>query len=190
MKLNIYVISHPIIKIFKQNIYKNNTNVYITSIKEKNESKIMLFLIYEILRKLISITNIYVHKLNHTQHNSIIDYQQKNYILTNMVENFNLLADIHNTFPQIHITHYDLYKNETFEIKNKDKINQKTNIIIIEKFLVEDNIINILTDITNDIKVTEKQVTIACITCTNQILEKISKYYNNITLYTTSIIYN
>lgn len=190
MKLSIYVISHPIIKIFKQNICKNNNNVYKTSIEEQNESKIMLFLIYEILRKLINITNIYVHKLNHIQHSSIIDSQQKNYIITNMVENFNLLANIHTTFPQIQIAHYDLYKNEAFKTKNKNEINHKTNIIIIEKFLVEDNIINILTDMKNDIKVTEKQITIACITCTNQILEKISKYYNNITLYTTSIIYN
>lgn len=187
MKLNIYVISHPIIQIFKQNIDKNNKK---QSIEDNNESKIILFLIYEILRKLIKITNIYVHKLNYIKQISIMDYQQKNYIITNIVDNFNLLAIIYNTFPQINITHCNINKNEKWYKKNKHNLNQKTNIIIIEKFLVEDNIINIIQDATNDIKITERQITIACITCTNQILEKISKYYNNITLYTTGIIYN
>ena len=59
MKLNIYVISHPVIQILNPNTNKQNIA---QSIEIKNESKIMMFLIYEILRKLIEINHIYIHK--------------------------------------------------------------------------------------------------------------------------------
>nr|YP_010865176.1 uracil phosphoribosyltransferase [Campylaephora boydenii]WGT74118.1 uracil phosphoribosyltransferase [Campylaephora boydenii] len=183
MKLNIYVISHPIIKLLYHKTYENNI---IKFTEKQNESKIMLFLIYEILRKLIDINNIYIHKLNHIQKLSIMNSQQKNYIITNIINNYNLLKEIYETFPQTQISHYN--DNDTIDkIKNT---NDKTNIIIIEKFLVEDKIINLLKYIKNDIRIKEKQITIACITCTHQILEKISQYYTEINLYTTHIIYN
>lgn len=189
MKLNIYIISHPIIKILSHNAYNNHIETINTSNQQENESQIMLFLIYETLRKLIYITNIYINKLDYIKQISMIDYQQKNYIITNIVENFNLLTSIYNKFPQTYITHYNINETYTNLIKEKD-LNNKTNIIIIEKFLVEDNIITLIKHIKNNMKIKEKQITIACITCTNQIIEKISQYYNEINLYTTNIIYN
>nr|YP_009300444.1 hypothetical protein BI106_gp164 [Campylaephora sungminbooi]AKU47363.1 hypothetical protein [Campylaephora sungminbooi]ALN11810.1 hypothetical protein 198 [Campylaephora sungminbooi] len=187
MKLNIYVISHPIIKILHHNTYENNI---IKSAEIQNESKIMLFLIYEILRKLIDINNVYIHKLNYIQKLSIMNSQQKNYIITNIINNYNLLKEVYDTFPHTHISHYNANDNDNYIIDTIKNINDQTNIIIIEKFLVEDQIINLLKYIKNDIKIKEKQITIACITCTHQILEKISQYYKEINLYTTHIIYN
>ena len=178
MKLNIYVISHPIIQILN---HSNNI---------KNEPKVILFLIYEILRKLIDIKNVYIHKLNNVQKLSVMNSLQENYIIANLVNNYNLLTEIYDTFPQTHITHYNINDSDGNIIKNIQNINEKTNIIIIEKFLAEDHIINLLEYMNHNINIKEKQITIACITCTNQILEKISKYYNEINLYTTNIIYN
>ena len=187
MKLNIYVISHPIIQILHN---QNNENHIVKALEIKNKSKIMLFLIYEILRKLIDINNIYICKLNHIQKLSIMNSQQENYIITNIINNYNLLQEIYETFPQTNIIHYHINNNYSNLINNIKNLNEKTNIIIMEQFLMEDNIINLLKYIKNDIKIKEKQITIVCITCTHQILEKISQYYNAINLYTTNIIYN
>nr|YP_009297070.1 uracil phosphoribosyltransferase [Ceramium japonicum]AOM66413.1 uracil phosphoribosyltransferase [Ceramium japonicum] len=187
MKLNIYIISHPIIKIFSHNIKKNHLKS--ESTQDDSESKIMLFIIYEILRKLIYITNIYINKLDYIKHISVMDYQQKNYIITNMVKNFHLLTEIYNKFPHTYITNCNNNENYTNQIHQYD-INDKTNILIVENFLTEDTIIKTIQNIQHDMKIKEKQITIACITCTNQILEKISQYYNEINLYTTKIIYN
>jgi uracil phosphoribosyltransferase len=185
MKLNIYIISHPIIKIFSQNSLNNTIELN----NKENESRIMLFLIYETLRKLINIQNIYINKLDHIQKTSVMDYEQKNYIITNIIKNFNLLTEISNKFPQTYVTHYNMNEDSIMNINNND-LNEKTNILIIEKVLTEDNIINLIQNIKNNMKVKEKQITITCITCTNKILEKISQYYNEINLYTTNIIYN
>ena len=187
MKLNIYVISHPIIQILNNNTQNHHV---IESLRIQNESKIMLFLMYEILRKLIEINNIYIHKLNNIHQLTIMNSQQQNYIITNIINNYNLLKEIYETFPQTYIKHYNINSNLEYTINKIENINEKTNIIIIEKYLKEDHIINLIKDITNNIKIKEKQITIACITCTDQILEKISQYYKEINLYTTHIIYN
>nr|QCI05112.1 Uracil phosphoribosyltransferase [Centroceras clavulatum] len=184
MKLNIYILSHPIIQIFNKNIINSK------KIKEKtDQSKITIFLLYEILRKIVKITNIYIYKMNYLQQFSVMDCEQKNYIVTDIVNNLNMLTEVSNTFPQTEIKHFSFnYENE-WNLENFNNINDKTNIIILEKFLESNNILKLIKYFKEIKKIQEKQITITCITCSNQVLEKISQYYNDINIYTTHISY-
>lgn len=184
MKLNIYVLSHPIIQIFNKS-FINST------IKEQNykKSKIIIFLLYEILRKIIKITNIYIHKIDYVQQFSTMDYKQKNYIITDIIENLDILTDISEMFPQTEIKHFNINNKNQWNGQNLNNINDHTNIIILEKSLEAHKIIQLIKYLNEIKQIQEKQITITCITCTNKVLEKISKYYNDINIYTTYISY-
>lgn len=188
MKLNIYIISHPIIQIFNNHITQNKYNTSKNISDNIYHSKIMVFLIYELFRKTILIQNIYINKLDTIQHLAKMNSMQRNYVFTNIIENFDIMNEISTTFPQTEIQHYDINNtiNPTDNIKYT--FNNITNIIIVEKFLDQYDIIRFLEHLINHVSVDEKQIIIACITCNNQIIERISQKYHHIRLYTTQII--
>lgn len=188
MKLNIYIISHPIIQIFNNHITQNQYNTSSNISDNIYHSKIMIFLIYELFRKTILIQNIYINKLDTITHLVKMNSMQKNYVFTNIIENFDIIHEISITFPQTEIQHYNTNKTSHLIHINKCNFNNIANIIIVEKFLDKYDIIRFLEYLINHINIEEKQIIIACITCNNQIIERISEKYNHIRLYTTQII--
>nr|QCI06726.1 hypothetical protein [Gayliella sp.] len=187
MKLNIYIISHPIIQIFNSHITQNKYNTSKNISDNIYHSKIMVFLIYELFRKTILVQNIYINKLDTIKHLAKMNSMQKNYVFTNIIENFDIMNEISTTFPQTEIQHYDTNNKSNFINITKHNINNIANIIIVEKFLDKHDIIRFLEYLINNINIEEKQIIIACITCNNQIIERISEKYRHIRLYTTQI---
>ena len=188
MKLNIYIISHPIIQIFNNHITQNQYNTSKNISDNIYHSKIMMFLIYELFRKTILIQNIYINKLDTIKYFAKMNSMQRNFVFTNIVDNFDIINEISTTFPQTEIQHYDTKNTDSFININKYSFNNITNIIIVEKFLDKYDIIKFLEHLINHINIEEKQIIIACITCNNQIIERISEKYQHIRLYTTQII--
>ena len=188
MKLNIYVISHPIIQIFNNHITQNQYNNSKNISDNIYHSKIMMFLIYELFRKTILIQNIYINKLDTIKHFAKMNSMQRNFVFTNIIENFDMMNEISTTFPQTEIQHYDINNTNILININKYNFNNIANIIIVEKFLDKYDIIKFLEHLINHINIEEKQIIIACITCNNQIIERIGEKYQNIRLYTTQII--
>lgn len=188
MKLNIYIISHPLIQILTtkiishKSVYSNIPNVY------KNYQYLGILLIYEILRKWINISNIYIKKLDYIHEMSIIDNEQKNYVITNIIDNYHMITDIHQIFPQTELQHININNIKSWEKINIHDINSKTNLIILENFLNNENILSLIDYINKIHKINHDCIKIACITCTNKILEKISIEYTDLNIYTTKII--
>lgn len=189
MKLNIYIISHPIIQIFNNYITNSHYNTENNISNKKYHSQIMMFLIYELFRKTILIQNIYINKLDTIKHLAKMNSMQKNYIFTNIVENFDLISEISTVFPNTKLQHYDINNINSINNINKYDFNHITNIIIVEKFLEKYDIIKLLEDLINRTHIEEKQIIITCITCNHQIVERIGEKYNHIKLYTTKIIH-
>jgi len=188
MKLNIYIISHPLIKILTTGIISYESNHSKITSRYKNHQYLGILLIYEILRKWIKISNIYIKKLDYIHEISIIDNDQKNYIITNIIDNYHTITEIEKLFPQTELKHININNLQSWEKINIQYINSKTNLIILENFLNNENILNLIHYINTIHKINHSCIKIACITCTNKILEKISTRYTDLNIYTTKII--
>ena len=188
MKLNIYVISHPLIKILTtktisyKSKYVNFTNKY------ENYQYLGILLMYEVLRKWIKINNIYIKKLDYIHEISMMDNEQKNYIITNIINNYHVITKIQNIFPQTELKHIDIHNTESWKKIDFPNINSKTNLIILENFLNNDKILSFINYINRINKIDYDYIKIACITCTHKILEKISIQHTDLNIYTTKII--
>lgn len=189
MKLNIFLVSHPLIKIFTKHLRSNNQYNEINEKIIKSTYKYLgTFLIYEVLRKFLLVKNLYIYKLNYIKEICILDSQQKNYIITDIVTNFDMLIEIEQIFPQTQLQHINLYETNSWENINLQDINEKTNIIILDKFMKNDNIVKLIEYLNTIKNINTKYIKLACITCTNKILEKISLEYTDLNIYTTNII--
>nr|QCI04042.1 hypothetical protein [Antithamnionella ternifolia] len=188
MKLNIFLLSHPLIKIFTKYIQSNQYSEINQNITKSTYKYLGNFLMYEVLRKFLIIQNLYINKLDHVKEISILDYQQKNYILSDIIANFEMLTEIEQIIPQIQLKHINLSQTNTWQKINLQNINNKTNIIILDKFIKNDNIVKLIEYLNKVENINTKYITLACITCTNKILEKISLEYTDLNIYTTHII--
>lgn len=188
MQLNIYLISHPIIKILSNSIIQNNVNIH-----NKNEQRYLgLFLIYEIMRRYIDVKNIYIKQIFHSKIVYRLNSNKKHYIITNLSNTYSIIGKITFVIPNFHIIDID-YFNWNNHVLNKlnvilnDKKRQKR-FIIFENILVQNNIIQLIENLNNKIKVNIKEINIACLACNQQILNKISQKYPKLNIYTTKII--
>nr|QCI08296.1 hypothetical protein [Pterothamnion crispum] len=101
-----------------------------------------------------------------------------------------MIAEIENIFPQTTLKHIDIKQNDTWIGINLHKVNDKTNLIILEKFLNNENIINLIDYLHKNQSIPFNCIKIVCITCTHKILETISTKYTNLNIYTAKIINN
>jgi len=186
MKLNILLLSHPLIKIFTKSL-KSNNDTNKQSLKSTYKY-IGIFFIYEILRKILLTKNIYIYKLDYIKEICMLDNKQINYVISDVVNNFDMLTDIEKIFPQINLQHINFSTSNTWKNIKVKNINDTTNIIILDKFIKNDNIVKLIEYLHKEEEINTKNIRIACITCTNKILEKISLKYTNLNIYTTNII--
>ena len=142
MQLQIYQISHPLIKLISERI----NSKYISHTDKKQCEKYAGFLIiYEIFRKYIYIGNIYVKLTEGTKIVKTIDNNKKCILLTNISSTYNMLTDITSITSNLELRHVD-YENKSnirnyIEDINSD--NENTNIFIIEKITKNLSLIHI-----------------------------------------------
>nr|QCI04987.1 hypothetical protein [Callithamnion tetricum] len=188
MKLNIYILSHPIIKIISNYITENNSKKNIDSYLLQ-EQKILGFLIfYESMRKWLNIEKLYLQNIKSVQELYIFNPQKSYFLITNFQQTYSMLEYIQQLIPQIKIYHVEKNINLNNELHNS--INEKTHIVIFEKFLEENNILNYIYFLNKNCKIMITQMTILCFTCHNKILDKIGQKYPTLNIYTAKIIYN
>lgn len=181
MALNIYTISHPIIKLLTNSLIDNN-NQY-----DYNYRYIGFILIYEILRKYIKIKQIYIKCVDYTKLINILDQDETYYIFTNLANTYSIITDIKVILPNIQIIHFEekLYKYLKEKIKY---INKYTNILILETTLSQYSNIELITYLQKEQEVSLKKINIGCVNCHKDILDKLSKQYSKLNIYTTQII--
>nr|QCI09059.1 Uracil phosphoribosyltransferase [Inkyuleea mariana] len=193
MQLNIYIISHPIIKILSNTIISSALNTY-NKFSSQTHKYIGLLLVYEVLRKWMQIKNLYIKKINYIKEVHIIDSQESYLIITNLLHTYNIITEIKILLPDTELQHIDLNNNKSFtdDYNNIKLINIESTkkIMIIEKFLDNYKIIDLIKYLQVEKNVKIHQIKIISVTCNTKILEKIGQMYPNLNIYTTKLINN
>nr|YP_009399407.1 uracil phosphoribosyltransferase [Kapraunia schneideri]ARW69013.1 uracil phosphoribosyltransferase [Kapraunia schneideri] len=186
MQLEIYQISHPLIKI----ILSSLDIKYISEIdKHRYERYLGFLIIYEILRKYILIKNIYIKLLEETKQINMIDNDRKYIILTNTSKTYNMISEISCITPNLEIIHTE-YENKHKIQDYIEKISlykQEYSIFILEKITKNYQILNLLDFLIKDSNITINQVSICNILSCSQLLNKIGQKYPKLKIYTTKI---
>nr|YP_010619178.1 hypothetical protein orf186 [Pterosiphonia complanata]WAX03191.1 hypothetical protein orf186 [Pterosiphonia complanata] len=183
MKLNIYNISHPVIKILLANLNQNQ--------EEQNYKYIGFLFIYEIFRKYIEIKKIYIKEIKNVNSVNLINKNTKHFILTDISNNYDIINDIKTILPEIQIIHVNYQSTETTEKSLKHlTINLKrSKILIIEKITNNNTIINLLKYLKNKKHLHSKDINIGSIISDEETLNNIGSHYPELKVYTTKIIY-
>nr|YP_010851123.1 Uracil phosphoribosyltransferase [Aphanocladia stichidiosa]WGH13973.1 Uracil phosphoribosyltransferase [Aphanocladia stichidiosa] len=183
IKLNIYEISHPIIKILLTRINKNK--------KQENYKYIGFLLIYEIFRKYIDINKIYIKQVKKIKDYNVINKNKKYFILTNLSNTYDIINEIKIVLPQIDIIHIDYSNTEQIEksIKNLKIDLERDKILILEKVTNNHTIMNLIQYLKKQKNLHNKDINIGCIISYEETLNQIAHHYPKLKVYTTKIIY-
>nr|YP_009541766.1 uracil phosphoribosyltransferase [Neogoniolithon spectabile]AYR05975.1 uracil phosphoribosyltransferase [Neogoniolithon spectabile] len=182
MKLNIRIVSHPIIT------YLSNINKYLYlpyNLEKYILSQLGLFLIYESLRDWLLTYRLTIQKLDYQDSITIIDPQESYMIITDQQDSLHFIQEIAYIIPKCKVKVIDLENslpNELTEIKTNTKI-----IIALCQskifYLIE--LIRQLTE-TNNLNI--QHIRVCTIYCKNEDLIQISDRYPKLNIYTTRII--
>lgn len=184
MKLNIHIISHPIIT-YLSNITKHHylpPNIY------KNVSRQLgQFLMYEGFRNWLTTNQITIKKINHYHNITIINNQENHIIITDQYKFSHFFGEIEYIIPisqTILIQPKETIKHQLNTIKNKTKI------IIATYKLDIVYVTTIVKYLTNNKQINLHQIRICTIYCENDDLIKIGAKYPHLNIYTTQITKN
>lgn len=186
MQLQIYKISHPIVKLISSRI----NNKYMSHIDQRQCEKYAGFLIiYEIFRKYISIENVYIKLTEGTKIVEIIDTKKRYVLLADISNTYNMLTDITSITSNFELHHVN-YENKN-EIKNYVKNiysnNSNISIFIIEKITKNYKIINLIEYLVKEKKFSLDNISICNIFSSSGILKEIGQKYPKLKIYTTKI---
>nr|ARW63828.1 uracil phosphoribosyltransferase [Chondria sp. (in: red algae)] len=189
MQLDIYNISHPIIKILS-NITKQKKPDAITSLYcYKN---IGLLIIYEVLRKYVVIKPVYIKSLHSTKLLNLIDRNKKYIILTNFYDNYEMITDIKILLPNIDIIDISNNNKDNSQIETKHigENTKTTEIIILTKELSNIKVLALIKYLTLEEEIPPYNIKIACIIAYEDVLTNLSYEHPDIKIYTTEIGHN
>nr|YP_010619760.1 hypothetical protein orf186 [Tayloriella tenebrosa]WAX03773.1 hypothetical protein orf186 [Tayloriella tenebrosa] len=182
MKLNIYEISHPIIKTLLDNLNINK--------KEQNYRYIGFLFIYEIFRKYIDINKIYIKQVKNIKLIHAINNNKKYLILTNILNTYDMINDIKIVVPEVNIINVNYESNDKIEesLKNLTIDLQISKILIIEKIINDDKIIKLIKYLKKQKNLHSKDINIGCIISKEKTLNQMGNHYPELKVYTTKII--
>lgn len=195
MRLNVYLISHPIIQKLSAPIrYTIDDNSSI-EYNYNTFQQLHILLIYEVLRKWIKSFNVYIQYTDFIKELYVFDSKESYIIMTNLMNCGNILPYINYLLPQVYIQHINLNHkipvsiNDNYLDSEIVKIIKQNKIIIMDNFLTN-SIVQLLDYLVMQKEVKVKEIRIICIICTNQVLEKIADQYPLVSIYTTKIYKN
>ena len=187
MKLNIHLISHPLI----QSLSNTASNLSLpTNIINQAIKHLGLFIIYETIRKWIKAYKLIIQTTQSKKYINIIDPKESYTIIFNNIDHLNMLQEIQLLLPKVKlelIKNQETYnKDDTFPTLNNNHLHHK--IIIINFYMDEQYIKNLIHHLVTKQKTRINQIYITCIKCTTNQLIQLSKTYQDLTIYTTQII--
>lgn len=190
MKLNIHIISHPII----QNLSHVASDSIATSKTNQVSKHLGLLIIYETIRNLLKVYKLTIKKITCKKEIVIIDPKESYTLIFNSLHLLTLFQDIQSLLPKVDL---QLIKNRELEELNRDEeilknIHIKTKIIIINNEINLKYLKKLMNSLVNSRKVQLHQIFLTCIRCEATQLIQISKdqFYKDLNIYTTQIIKN
>lgn len=193
MKLNIYLLSHPLI----QNLC-NVADESLTQTKiNNNTNKLLgLFIIYETIRKWIKVYHLTIKQVRLTKEKVIIDPKESYIIIFNNLNLLSTFQEIQSLLPKINlelIKEDEINENTICQLIHPTQKNRLYTKIIIVNYEIDINYVSKLVDLLiNQRNISIDQIYLTCIKCkTNQLIElSKSELYKNLAIYTTKIIKN
>ena len=189
MKLNIHLVSHPII----QSLSSIATNKpFPSNIVNYTLKQLGLLVTYETIRNWLKTYTLTIRQTNYKKTITIPDPKESYIIIFNQIHCLNLFQDIHLLLPKCELK---LINNENIHIDNSQSItwpdiNSHSKIIIINYDLELEYVLSVLCKLTCDQQININQIRLTCITCKTSQLVIIGNKYNKLNIYTTKIINN
>lgn len=184
MRLNIYLISHPIIKQLSQDII--NSNLINEQIYKHNTKLLGYLLIYETIRRWVNIHYIYIKNIESYKEIYKFDTQESYIILTDLIECNDIISNISTILPKMGLQHINFKNNQQDNYEYIQTIG-KEKIIIVEKFLNNYSVIRLIDYLVKKQKIKSSQIKIMCVTCSHSICEYLGNQYQSLEIYTTKI---
>ena len=191
MKLNIHIVTHPIIQQLSSSL-KNNSNNQTT--QNKTSQQLGIFLIYETIRNWLKNQELYIKDIYFIKRFILANPQDSCMIITNIPQNFNLIQELQEFIPNCQISFINIYKADNSWRINPlfnfipSRINKNKKIIILDKNLHPETVILLINYLITNRHVTLSQIRISSITCNIQTLQTLSNKYPKLNIYTTEII--
>jgi len=189
MKLNIHLMSHPVIQHLSNTIIDKkfkSDNTYQTL------RQLGLLITYETIRNWVRTYKLTIKQIEKEKEVVIIDPKESYLIILNDLESLSLLQEIQLLIPKIKlelIYKYDIGEKNQY-INKLQSVDSYTKIIMINHKIEVGYVINLLDYLTNNNNIKTNQIRLTCIECeTNQLLA-ISKKYAELNIYTTKITDN
>lgn len=191
MRLNVYIISHPIIqKISSQARYSVNPQAIYHNYHAFYP--LHTFLIYELLRKWIKGYTIYIKCIDFIKELYIFDTQESYVIITNLMNCGNIVSQINYLLPKVYVQHINFNQKMAENMNDRYFSESIINTIKNNKIIIMDNsltssVMQLLNYLVIQKTIAVTQIQIVCISCNNKILETIADKYPSIKIYTTKI---
>jgi len=189
MKLNIHLMSHPVIQHLSNTIIDKkfkSDNTYQTL------RQLGLLITYETIRNWVRTYKLTIKQIEKEKEVVIIDPKESYLIILNDLESLSLLQEIQLLIPKIKlelIYKYDIGEKNQY-INKLQSVDSYTKIIMINHKIEVGYVINLLDYLTKNNNIKTNQIRLTCIECeTNQLLA-ISKKYAELNIYTTKITDN
>lgn len=189
MKLNIHLMSHPIIQHLSNTIIDKKLKSYNTY---QILRQLGLLITYETIRNWVTTYKLTIKQIEKEKEIVIIDPKESYLIILNDLDALSLLQEIQLLIPKIEL---ELIHNDDISKKNQyrnklKKIDSSTKIIMINNKIEVGYVTDLLDYLTKKNNIKINQIRLTCIECeTNQLLD-ISKDYAELNIYTTKIIDN
>lgn len=187
MKLNIHLISHPLIQTLSS-ITKNK--VLPSNITNQALKQLGLLTIYEAIRKWIKVYKLTIKQIRCKKEIVMIDPKESYTIIFNNLDYLNMFQDIQLLLPKINLKF--IQNNEISKENNKQSLfkdlSLSTKIIIVNYKIDVSYIHTLINHLLTKNNININQIYLICIICATDQLIQLSKQFHNLTIYTTQII--
>ena len=187
MKLNIHIISHPIIQNLSSIIINQTSKSNINN--NLSLKQLGLFLLYETIRNWIKTYKLTIQQISHKKEITIADPKESFIIISNTLKYLSLIQDTQFILPNsdLRLIEDNIHHKNSFELP---EINLNTKIIIITDKIKPKYILNLLNYFLYKKNIQIYQIRLICIQCKTDQLIEISKKHKQLNIYTTKIINN
>lgn len=187
MKLNIHVVSHPIIQHLSESIIHHKTT---GNVKNYESKYFGLLLTYETIRDWIQIYRLNIRQVKSRQKITIIDPKESYVVILNSLQYFRYFCEIENLLPK---TNLKLIREDEIDKVRKipsvfTGIDAYTKAIIVLDELRSEYAVELLEHLIKKQKMRIDQIRLISTLCRDNQMIQLSQKYNCLNIYTSTIL--